>query len=187
MLSGILHFSQTIRARSKSSEVLFIQFGSHLLPLCYTSNMQTPWHSTRRESVIPEKEMACSLEIKICALLSMNVFLVTAQGGSFRFSSPTSHPNFFPRVAEYEMSNVTLQWQNFNELLVHQKRCSSVSLLSVAMYTRHLCNTASHPQGCPFLGSAATNMKFIYQTVKATYSWHRELYTPVFWWKGVTR
>lgn len=84
-----------------------MQFGRNLLSLCYTSKMQTPRH--RREPVSPEKEMACSFEIKTSALLSMNVFLVTAQGGSFRFSSPISHPNFFPRVAEYEMSNVTLQ------------------------------------------------------------------------------
>jgi len=71
--------------------------------------MQTPLQSTRRESVIPEKEMTCSSEIQRNALLSMNIFLITAQGGSFCFSSPTSHPNFFPRVAEYEMSNATLQ------------------------------------------------------------------------------
>lgn len=169
MLYGILHFSQIIVGRRKGSEALFIQFRSNLLSLCYTSNMRTPLHSTRRAFVIPEKEMTCSFEIQRYALLSMNIFLATAQGGSFHFSSLSSHPNFFPRVTEYEMSNVTLQCQNPNVGLVHQKQCSSVSLLHVAMYTRHLCNTASHPQGCPYLGSAAMNTEFIYWTVKAPY------------------
>lgn len=64
MLSGILHFSQSIRERRKGSEALFIQFRSNPLSLCYTSNRQTPLHSTRRGSVIPEKEMTRSSEIK---------------------------------------------------------------------------------------------------------------------------
>lgn len=97
--------------------------------------------------------MTGSLETDKNALLSMNVLLAPAQGGSFPSSFPTSPPNFFPRVVEYETSNTTLQWQNFNVWLVHQKQCSSIPFLSVAMYTTHLCNTASRLQGCLYLGS----------------------------------
>lgn len=133
--------------------MLFIQFRSDTLSLCYIYNMQTPLLSTSRKSFIPEKEMTGSLETDRNALLSMNILLATAQGRSFRSSFPTSPPNFFPRVVEYETSNTTLQWQNFNVWLVHQKQCSSIPLLSVAMYTTHLCNTASHLQGFLYLGS----------------------------------
>lgn len=64
MLSSILHFSHNIKKRRKGSEELFIQPRSHPLSLCYISNMQTPLHSTRRESIILKKKRHALLKSK---------------------------------------------------------------------------------------------------------------------------